>query len=281
MEPQESKRKRNVGGGYTVADVMRPAVTTVETDGHLAAAAYLMNHGDQSALVVVDHADRPVAMITEGDLLRAVAHGAETGRDRIDDWMNRDPPTIGPGVAASEAARIMLETASRHLPVVSDDRLVGMVALSDLVDALVHGVRLAAVVVFVSDLTGSLDFYQPLLRYRLAASEVGSALLTGPDGSELYLHQASDSSARRSEDYGYRYVVWTAGGPDDLDRCTQVLTDHDGYVSRGTSDGIDTLQGRDPDGLPVLISYPGPDMTPHRHLSFHTFRADRAPKGGR
>lgn len=272
MEPQESERQRNAGAAYTVADVMRPAVTTVETDGHLAAAAYLMNHADQSALVVVDHADRPVAMITEGDLLRAVAHGAETGRDRIDDWMNRDPPTIGPDVAASVAAQIMVEMANRHMPVVSDDRLVGVVALSDLVDALVHGVRLASVVVFVSDLTRSLAFYQPLLRYRFTASEVGSALLTGPDGSELYLHQASDSSGRRSEDYGFRYVAWTAGDPDDLDRCTEVLTDRDAYVGRGTSDGIDTLEGRDPDGLPVLISYPGPDTTPRRHLSFDTFR---------
>jgi CBS domain-containing protein len=48
--------------------------------GHLAAAAYTMNHANQSALVVVDQADRPVAIITEGDLMRAVAQGAETGR---------------------------------------------------------------------------------------------------------------------------------------------------------------------------------------------------------
>jgi hypothetical protein len=148
---------------------------------------------------------------------------------------------------------------------------VGVVALSDLVDALVHGVRLASVVVFVSDLTRSLASYAPLLRYRLTASEVGNALLTGSDGSELYLHQATDSSARRSEDYGFRYVAWTARDPDELDRCTRMLTDREAYVGRGTSDGIDTLEGRDPDGLPVLISYPGPDTTPRHHLSFDTF----------
>ena len=34
---------------YTVAAVMRPAATTVETQGHLAAAAYLMTHADQGA----------------------------------------------------------------------------------------------------------------------------------------------------------------------------------------------------------------------------------------
>jgi predicted transcriptional regulator len=39
--------------GYTVVNVMRPAVTTVETHGHLAAAAYLMHHVNESALVVI------------------------------------------------------------------------------------------------------------------------------------------------------------------------------------------------------------------------------------
>jgi CBS domain-containing protein len=75
---------------------MRQAATTVETLGHLAVAAYLMNHADQSALVVVDDADRPIGLITDADLMRAVAHGADTGRERISAWMNRDPPTSAP-----------------------------------------------------------------------------------------------------------------------------------------------------------------------------------------
>lgn len=58
-------------------DVMRPAPTAVEPNDHLAAAAYLMKHKDASALVVVDGEDawRPVGVITEADIVQAVADG--------------------------------------------------------------------------------------------------------------------------------------------------------------------------------------------------------------
>jgi predicted transcriptional regulator len=240
-------------------------VTTVETHSHLAAAAYLMNHANQSALVVVDDFDRPVAIITEADLMRAVAQGAETGQARIEDWMNRNPQTVGKDTAVIEATQIMVDTANRHLPVVSDDRVVGIVAISDIVHAIVRSVRLASVVVFVSDLARSLGFYQPLLRYTITVNDADAALLTGPDGSQLYLHQVSDGSARRDDGVGVQWAAWTAGGPEDLDRCTEVLKKRNAYVRRDIIESIDILEGRDPDGLPVLITYPGPDQTP-RHL---------------
>ncbi len=51
----------------TAADVMRPALTTIEPRGHVAAAAYLMKHAGVTALVVVDddQAKQPVGIITE------------------------------------------------------------------------------------------------------------------------------------------------------------------------------------------------------------------------
>ena len=253
-------------GGYTVAHVMRPAVTTVEVHSHLAAAAYLMSHANHSALLVVDDAGRPVAIITEADLLRAVAHGADTGQALTTDWMNRNPQTIRPDAALTEAMRLMVDGGYRHLPVVSDDdRGVGMVAISDIVDAVTRSVRLASVVVYVSDLTRSLAFYQPLLRYPTTARDVEAALLTGPDGSQLYLHQVGDNSTRRSGGIGMQTVAWTAGGPDDLDRCTELLKQWGAYVGRDTGENFTSLEGRDPDGLPVIIAYPGPEQAP-RHL---------------
>src|SRR5918994_662250 len=137
MKPPASESAGQRRAAFIVADVMRPAATTVETHGHLAAAAYLMNHAHQSALVVVDD-DRPIALITEADLLRAVAHGADTGRERISDWMNREPPTVRADTVVMEAMQIMVATGQRHLPVVSDGRLVGIVAASDLMAAVVH-----------------------------------------------------------------------------------------------------------------------------------------------
>jgi CBS domain-containing protein len=265
MQREQPEPTPRADGGRTVASVMRPAVTMVETRGHLAAAAYVMNHADQSALVVVDQADRPVAIITEADLLRAVAHGADTGQAYVEDWMSHNPPTVHPSNTITEAARIMLDSGSRHLPVVSDGRVVGIVAIGDIVPALVRSVRLASAVVFVSDLARSLSFYQPLLRYTIAASDADVALLAGPDGSQLYLHQVSDDATHRSNGLGVQWVAWTAGGDEDLDRCTEMLKARGAYVGRHVMESINIVEGRDPDGLPVLITYPGPDLAP-RHL---------------
>lgn len=253
-----------------VAEVMRPAATTVETEGHLAAAAYLMNHADQSALVVVDEADRPVALITEADLLRAVAHGADTARERISHWMTRDLPTVGPDTVVMEALQIMVATGTRHLPVVWDGRLVGIVAISELMGAVVHSVRLAAAVVFVSDLARSLGFYQPLLRYPITVEQADAALLTGPNGSQLYLRQPAERTTPR-DGLGVQWVAWTAGDIHDLDRCADMLKQRGAYVGRDTTEGITSVEGRDPDGLAVIIVYPGAERTP-RHMIHNRIR---------
>jgi CBS domain-containing protein len=159
---------------------------------------------------------------------------------------------------------IMVAAGTRHLPVVSDGRLVGIVAISDLIDAVVRSVKLAGAVVFVSDLARSLSFYQALLRYPTTVRAADAVLLTGPDGSQLYLRQAGDRSMRRGG-FGVQWVAWTAGDADDLDRCGEVLKERGAYVSRGTSEGITLLEGRDPDGLPVIVVYPGAEHVP-RHV---------------
>jgi CBS domain-containing protein/catechol 2,3-dioxygenase-like lactoylglutathione lyase family enzyme len=265
MKPQPAEGDRPTNGGYRVADVMRPPLTMVETRGHLAAAAYLMHHADQSAMVVVNDAHRPVAIVTEADLLNALAHGAQSGSDRVEDWMNRKPQTVDSDTSVTEAARLMVDAGHRHLPVVADGRLVGIVGVSDVVDTLLRSVRLASVVLSVSDVNRSLDFYQPLLRYTVVTRTDDAALLTGPDGSQLYLRRVGRGPEPRGGTAALDSAVWTAGGSVDLDRCMEFLTDRRAFINRTNSDGIDVVEGRDPDGLPVLITYPGPDQAP-RHV---------------
>jgi CBS domain-containing protein len=262
MESQVAQSVCHDRSRYTVGEVMRPAVTTVETGSHLAAAAYLMNHAAQTALVVVDHLQRPVAIITEADLLRAVAHGEDAGEALIVDWMNRDPRTVDPDTPVFEAARIMRLSERLHLPVVADGRVVGIVAVGDITDALVRSIRLASAVVFVSNLEHSLDFYQPLLRYTLTVSEVDAALLAGPGGSQLYLRETGDTSGWQQSGVGVQWLVWTAGGEEDLDRCADLLEQRGALVRRDTSEGINRVEGRDPDGQSILITYPGPERAP-------------------
>jgi CBS domain-containing protein len=262
MESQVAQSTRRDGSRYTVGEVMRSAVTTVETGSHLAAAAYLMSHAKQTALVVVDQVQRPVAIISERDLLRAVAHGEDAGEALILDWMNRDPRIVAPDMPVYEAAGIMREARLLHLPVVADSRVVGIVAVEDIADALIRSVRLASAVVFVSDLARSLEFYQSLLRYAVTVSDVDTALLAGPSGSQLYLHATGDRSGWRESRVGLQWVVWTAGGEEDLERCADLFRERGVLVRRDVSEGISRVEGRDPDGQVVLVTYPGPERAP-------------------
>src|SRR5262249_62126931 len=81
----------------TVADIMRPPVTTPRQNDHAAAAAYLMKHAGTSALLVLDaQDDRPIGIITEADITRAVADRKDLNEVRIRQLMTTGPAVIGP-----------------------------------------------------------------------------------------------------------------------------------------------------------------------------------------
>ena len=98
------------GATGTVADVMRPAATVADTD-HAAAAAYLMRHARAGALLVLDtrHTGRPVGIITEADIARAVADGKDVNEVRVHQLM-----TVRPAVIAARVARPTVILAAGH-----------------------------------------------------------------------------------------------------------------------------------------------------------------------
>ncbi|HEY7143203.1 MAG TPA: CBS domain-containing protein [Streptosporangiaceae bacterium] len=122
----------------TAADVMQPAATTVEPEDHVAAAAYLMRHAGTTALVIVDAQDpsHPVGLITEADVVRAVADGKDVNHVRIREMMTAGPTVIAATTRIPDAARLMMTGHFRHLPVVSDRGLVGIVDIRNVCQAL-------------------------------------------------------------------------------------------------------------------------------------------------
>jgi CBS domain-containing protein len=125
----------------TVADVMRPPLTTVEQDDHVAAAAYLMKHAGATALTILDaQTDQPIGIITEADVARAVADGKDMNSVRIHDLMTTRPTVINTTTSVRDAAKIMMSGRFRHLPVVSGAGLVGMVDITDVCRALIDPV---------------------------------------------------------------------------------------------------------------------------------------------
>jgi CBS domain-containing protein len=119
-----------------VAEVKRPAVTTVEPGAHLAGAAYLMKHSGDNALVVTANS-RPVAMVTDTDITQAVADGRNLEEVRISDLPPREPIVVTPDTDVLSAVRTMLLHRIHHLPVVDGDRLVGIVDMTDVCRPLV------------------------------------------------------------------------------------------------------------------------------------------------
>lgn len=122
----------------TAADVMGVALTTVEPNAHLAAAAYLMKHAGARALVVVDgeQTNRPVGLITEADVCHAVADGKAVNDVRIEDLMATSPTVIQSRTTIRDAANLMMAGHFRHLPVVDQTGLAGMVDIEDICRAL-------------------------------------------------------------------------------------------------------------------------------------------------
>ena len=129
----EKNSGRHPAERVRVADVMRQATSTVEGTAHLAAAAYLMKHrGDTALVVTTDNADRrPIAIVTDADITQAIADGRAMECTRIIDLTLAPPLTVESGTSAREAAELMLSRRIHHLPVVEGGRLVGLVELSD------------------------------------------------------------------------------------------------------------------------------------------------------
>ena len=113
----------------TVADLMVRDVLTVEPSDTIGEAAEKMNASNVGAVVVMEDMVRIVGIVTERDLLRAVASRARAAEARVRQWMTPDPVTITPDLTIEEAAKIMFDNNFRHLPVVKDGRALGIVSL--------------------------------------------------------------------------------------------------------------------------------------------------------
>jgi CBS domain-containing protein len=123
----------------TAADVMRPPLTTVEQQAHVAAAAYLMKHAGATALMVLDtQAGQPVGIITEADIAHAVADGKDVNNTRIYELMTTRLTIITTMTSVREAAKVMTSGHFRHLPVVDDAGLAGIIDITDVCRALLE-----------------------------------------------------------------------------------------------------------------------------------------------
>ena len=115
-----------------VAEIMTADVFTVAPECPVAEAARAMVRGRFGSAVVMQ-GRMLVGIFTERDVLRAAAAaGTDLTQSPVSRWMTRDPETVERDVDSQQAAELMLGGGFRHLPVVDDTTLVGIVSLRDL-----------------------------------------------------------------------------------------------------------------------------------------------------
>jgi CBS domain-containing protein len=111
-----------------IADVMREDFITVAPEDTLGEVARRMVDKSMGAVIVKDFG-RMIGILTERDLLKAMAARVHTSEARVRQWMTPEPITITPEAPVDEAAQIMLDNDFRHLPVVDGTAVVGYVSL--------------------------------------------------------------------------------------------------------------------------------------------------------
>jgi CBS domain-containing protein len=117
-----------------LSELMTGAVVSVAPEDTLGEAAERMAEDGVGSAVVLD-SGRLIGILTERDLLRAVAGRVHTSEARVREWMTVDPMTATQETSADEAMRTMLEQGFRHLPVIEEGRTIGVVSLRELMRA--------------------------------------------------------------------------------------------------------------------------------------------------
>ncbi len=110
---------------------MSTSIVTVEPRATVAEAATVMGGRHVGSALVMD-GGRLSGIFTERDILRALASDFDAAGHTVGQWMAKDPATADPETPVREALDLMLDRGFRHLPVVEDGEVVGVVSLRDL-----------------------------------------------------------------------------------------------------------------------------------------------------
>jgi CBS domain-containing protein len=113
-----------------VANHMSRDLLSVTPEERLGDAAKRMVERGVGAVLVLE-GERLAGILTERDLMKAVAGGFEPDA-RVRDWMTRHPETIEAGDSTEHAASLMIHGGFRHLPVVEEGTVAGIISIRDL-----------------------------------------------------------------------------------------------------------------------------------------------------
>ena len=129
--------------GRTVSDAMTRPATTVSPDATVADLEDLFERYDYNSFPVVENS-RLVGIITKFDFLRnfiftpetVVPHYQDLMQRRVGEIMRRQVMTVDPDMALTRVLQMMIDMSTKSFPVVSDEKVVGIISREDIIHAL-------------------------------------------------------------------------------------------------------------------------------------------------
>jgi CBS domain-containing protein len=122
-----------------VSEIMSKDLVSVGPEYNVADVASLMRSKRIGSVIVLED-DRVLGILTERDILGVVGSGEDPKNVAAHEALTDDLVTIGPDAPVEEAAQEMVRAGVRHLPVISEQDLIGIVSMRDLVRWSVRGV---------------------------------------------------------------------------------------------------------------------------------------------
>ncbi len=113
-----------------------PGAVTVPSDLKVDGVISILAEKGIGAVLVVDHKDRLVGILSERDIVRSLSqHAASALESAAADLMTPNPVSATSGTSVGKAMEMMTNGHFRHLPVVENGRLLGVVSIGDVVKA--------------------------------------------------------------------------------------------------------------------------------------------------
>lgn len=109
-------------------------IISIKADSSLSDAARILDEKRIGAVVALGEDGEIVGVLSERDIVRNVARNGEAAlKIQVGDAMTRDVITIESATKVDDAMQLMTDRRVRHLPVLRQDRLIGVVSIGDLV----------------------------------------------------------------------------------------------------------------------------------------------------
>ncbi|MGH3442234.1 MAG: CBS domain-containing protein [Nitriliruptorales bacterium] len=119
-----------------VGELISQPALSVERHEPIARAAATMYDKRVGSLVIVEDAGDLAGIFTERDLVRACAAGVDTHASTVGNWMTEDPVTVPADTEVAAALQLMIDNDFRHLPILGEGGMVGVVSMRELTRAL-------------------------------------------------------------------------------------------------------------------------------------------------